>query len=133
MSNKLCVDCGIKCTGVRCRPCRNKLICKSPEERREYAAAWHRNKSYGMTQDDYYGFWNTQRGKCYICKIDLKRPSPRNGQCLQTVAVDHCHETGKVRALLCNGCNKGLGMFKDNLDNLKSAVLYLEIFNEKAV
>lgn len=41
--------------------------------------------------------------------------------------IDHCHETLKVRGLLCGLCNKGLGLFKDNMANLERAIAYLEV------
>ena len=56
-----------------------------------------------------------QNGKCLICEDDKK-----------TFAVDHCHKTGKVRGLLCTPCNTALGNLKDNIDNLKRAIIYLE-------
>ncbi len=40
--------------------------------------------------------------------------------------IDHCHDTGVVRGLLCFNCNGGLGQFKDNLTNMRNAVKYLE-------
>ena len=42
------------------------------------------------------------------------------------LVVDHCHKTGKIRGLICDSCNVGLGRFKDNIDNLKNAIKYLE-------
>ena len=59
-----------------------------------------------------------QQGKCAICNTQLQ------GGKLQ--AVDHCHTTDKVRAILCHGCNKGLGLFRDLPDSLRKAADYLE-------
>jgi hypothetical protein len=42
------------------------------------------------------------------------------------LSIDHCHNTGKVRGLLCDHCNKGLGLFKDNIDYLNKAIEYLK-------
>jgi hypothetical protein len=55
-----------------------------------------------------------QEGKCLICKKTGK------------LVVDHCHSTKKVRGLLCNNCNVGLGAFKDNCEFLSDAVIYLK-------
>lgn len=54
-----------------------------------------------------------QENKCAICKR-IKR-----------LAVDHCHDTGKVRGLLCNSCNRGLGLFQDRADVLEIAKIYI--------
>ena len=92
---------------------------------REY---YHNNKdtvkdtylqtNYGITLEDYNLLLEKQNEKCKIC----------NNECPtgKSLAVDHNHETGKVRGLLCKNCNIGLGMFFDNLDFLESAVLYLK-------
>lgn len=42
------------------------------------------------------------------------------------LVVDHCHSSNKVRGLLCNSCNKGLGFFEDNVERLSSAIKYIE-------
>ena len=61
----------------------------------------------------------SQDGRCAICRIpeeESKRP----------LVIDHCHKSGKIRALLCNSCNVGLGMFKDDPEFLRAAAEYLE-------
>jgi DNA-binding transcriptional MerR regulator len=74
--------------------------------------------NYGITLEDYNFLLEKQNEKCKIC----------NNECPtgKSLAVDHNHETGKVRGLLCKNCNIGLGMFFDNIDFLESAVLYLK-------
>lgn len=78
-----------------------------------------------MTLEDFEFYWLGQAGRCYICRIIMRRPERKQGQDLDVVAVDHCHKTGKVRGLLCNRCNKGLGFFNDNPELLLKAVSYL--------
>ena len=63
---------------------------------------------YGITQEDYDRMLVEQHGGCTICG------SPSPGPGLKNFSVDHDHETGKVRGLLCNPCNRGLGHFNDN-------------------
>jgi hypothetical protein len=58
--------------------------------------------------------------RCAICGSEETNNIKTN-----KMYVDHCHETGKVRGLLCNGCNSGLGHFKDSINNLKLAIEYL--------
>ena len=58
---------------------------------------------------------------CAICGTD----DPNFGH-VKTFSVDHDHETGKVRGLLCLHCNLGLGKFKDNSTNLRKAADYLD-------
>lgn len=57
----------------------------------------------------------TQSGKCLICNEIPKR-----------LVVDHCHTSGKVRGLLCDHCNTGLGRFKDSPELLMAAIRYLK-------
>lgn len=75
--------------------------------------------TYGITEQDYYRMIDDQDNKCLICGSG---PGGRWGQ----FDIDHCHDTGKVRGLLCHECNKGLGCFRDNKESLKKAIEYLE-------
>ena len=72
---------------------------------------------YGMSLKDYDKLLESQNGACRICG---QYPSE------VSLAVDHCHETGIIRGLLCNTCNTGLGMFKDSKDLLRKAIDYLD-------
>lgn len=76
-----------------------------------------RLKEHGMTLADYEDLLAKQKGQCAIC---FSLPSPRKRLC-----VDHCHKTGKVRGLLCDACNKALGLFRDDPHRLKTAQKYL--------
>lgn len=74
---------------------------------------------YGLTNDEISRILEVQNYKCKICRIsesELKRK----------LAVDHCHETGKVRGMLCGRCNTGLGMFRDNEKYLETSIKYLK-------
>lgn len=56
-------------------------------------------------------------GKCEICG---NPPGDIN------LALDHCHETGKLRGILCRKCNMGLGLLGDSLERIRKAIEYLE-------
>lgn len=81
--------------------------------------SWLRS-AYDIGLTEYERLYFNQQGRCAICdgKPDGERP----------LAVDHCHKTGKVRGLLCQRCNHGLGHFRDNLDLLSYAKNYLLSF-----
>lgn len=74
---------------------------------------------YGITLVDYERMLLEQGGACAIC----------GGTATGTLHVDHDHNTGAVRGLLCRDCNRGLGCLKDNLDALRQAIKYLEKAN----
>jgi hypothetical protein len=73
---------------------------------------------YGLTPEDLMHMHEQQGGVCLICK-----GPPKEGRNLD---VDHCHTTGKIRGLLCNNCNRGLGHFQDNPSFLLTAAEYLK-------
>ncbi len=83
--------------------------------------------THGCTYAKQEEMYIEQKGKCLICKADghikfLTRDSSNQGR----LVVDHCHTSGKVRGLICNACNIGLGVFKDNTETLRSAIKYLD-------
>ena len=75
------------------------------------------SKKYGLPEVEYVRMVKVQDNKCAVCKEQCA--SGRH------LAVDHCHESGKVRGLLCRSCNVGLGHFKDNPKLLLLAAKYL--------
>jgi hypothetical protein len=92
-----------------------------PEHRERELARdreWKRKKRfenvYGISLADYDVMLARQRGLCAICK-----------QSGQTLCVDHCHATGKVRGLLCSKCNSALGFCDDDPKRLWAAIAYL--------
>lgn len=88
-----------------CKPCAN-----------EYAKIRERNKRYGITSAQYDAIWAQQGGRCAICdEAEGKRQ----------LSVDHDHETGAIRGLLCMLCNMGIGALRDDPDRLAAAMAYL--------
>lgn len=79
-------------------------------------------KAYGITLAQKIEMLKSQNNKCDICSIELKS--------IRSAHVDHCHNTKKVRGILCTKCNPGIGYFQDNLDLLKSAMKYLKKWNK---
>lgn len=79
-------------------------------------------RKYNMSLQDYIDMYETQDGKCAICNRHHELFDKAKDQ----LVVDHDHDTGKVRKLLCNNCNTGLGMFKESTNLLKLASEYLE-------
>jgi hypothetical protein len=75
----------------------------------------NRLHKYGLTIDDYKKLYKAQNGKCAICSTSYKR-----------LCVDHSHDTGCVRGLLCKKCNFMVGFAEDNSIKLMLAMAYLE-------
>lgn len=80
--------------------------------------------------DDYNAMHEAQNGLCAICEKPNSQKSRTKGEICR-LAIDHCHNTGKIRALLCGACNKGLGHFKDDIYLLLTAIQYLQSHEHK--
>lgn len=80
---------------------------------------WRLQARYGLTWDDFVGHMVAQSGRCAIC-LTAFADGGKDGP-----YVDHCHEGGQVRGLLCRTCNLAVGQFGDDPDRLRQAALYL--------
>jgi hypothetical protein len=77
-----------------------------------------RRREYGITDSEFARILVDQGGVCAVCGTDnWGSKSPH---------LDHCHNSGQVRGILCGPCNTGLGMFQDDPDLLRAAIKYLE-------
>jgi len=76
-----------------------------------------------MSFEDYVSISKSQNDKCLIC--GQPETATYRGE-TKILCVDHCHTTGKVRGLLCNRCNKAIGLMEDSKELLQNAVNYLE-------
>lgn len=105
----------------RCRLCSKvwETEYRKSDESKRRKRYQHLRDMFGMSPEDYEKLIEEQNNQCKICG--------KNGKdCrYKVLVVDHCHATGKIRGLLCDRCNIGLGKFKDNLALLDSAAKYL--------
>lgn len=112
----------------QCVACSRRV--KYAYNKSEHGKRMNRNrellKSYGISIDQFEAMFRLANGKCEICNIELK---PK-GWSKDSVAIDHNHKTGKVRGILCNSCNRGIGHFFDDVDILNNSVKYLEKYAE---
>lgn len=93
--------------------------------RADQKAYWQKNrdsirykrvlKKYGLTELQVQQKLKDQDGKCAICQLPLQKPQ-----------IDHNHQTGKVRSLLCVQCNTMIGLAQESVSVLRAAVRYLE-------
>ena len=108
-----------------CRSCHNESIRKyqktHPEKRTPYnpeaARRCQLKKDFGLTVEEYNKMLEVQNGVCAICG----NTDPAGRQ----LAVDHDHDTGDNRGLLCGVCNPGIGYFRDDPELLEAAARYL--------
>lgn len=141
METKTCTVCGetkpLSDFGlIKGKPRHNCKSCKRIESRewyennkdkkKQYSQSYRHikkdqdlKKSYGISLETYNQMLVEQNYKCKICSVGQESLS-------RALCVDHCHTTGKIRGLLCDTCNRAIGLLKDNLDVLRSAITYLE-------
>lgn len=80
------------------------------------AGKGRRWNKYGITEETFNSMLLSQNYKCAICNLEFNGTTPD---------IDHCHNTNKVRGLLCSNCNRGIGLLNDNPIILSKAVEYL--------
>lgn len=108
----LCSECGSD-TPVRKRTDNGRWRCKTQIRRLS------RLQTYGLSDQEYQIQLLLQENCCAICGEEFTKEP----------CVDHNHDTGQVRALLCNLCNSGLGAFRENLEYLENAKLYVQAWD----
>lgn len=106
---------------------REKLIARGKTKRGtiEHKIKWRAfelRRKYGLTIEEYERRFAEQLGKCAICgESEHKGKDTR-----KFLHVDHCHATKRIRGLLCQNCNRGIGFFRDSPDRLAAAIAYLQ-------
>ena len=132
---KICTSCGENKTytdyskarygkggvAAKCKECFKILYKMRVEDDPDYVRNVKYKSRYGITIDDYNRMLEDQDHKCKICLAGEERGR---------LHVDHCHETGKIRGLLCHQCNNGLGCFHDSDSLLEHAIEYIREIEE---
>ncbi len=132
----LCKDCGDICFSrrkhPRCKPCDLVIRRENVEqEKRSYQREHAMKKKYGIDNDGFDCLWIAFKGKCGICEQQLSMPLPQRGQPRNVVVIDHDHESGNIRGLLCNSCNKAIGLLNDDPKLCKRAQIWLNYGENK--
>lgn len=113
-----CEWCGKLFTGKQktARHCSPECRQKAYDARNSEAVRWSRlHRLHGITKDDWFALVAKQNGLCAVCQIELT----------DDPVTDHCHDTGRVRGILCRKCNTGIGLLGDDPANLLRAYRYL--------
>lgn len=109
----------------RCKECDNEARKKWKENNPEKAKLSNRKKTlknkYGITIEEYNQLLKRQDFQCAICGTKTQKHSYQ-----KNFNIDHNHETGEIRGLLCTACNRGIGLLQDNPTILRKAADYLE-------
>ncbi len=107
----------------------NRCTSRYKREWSQENAKRHRDRAiqrrYGISGDEYRKMQAKQNNLCAVCNNPetTKKPS---SDLVRDLAIDHCHKTGKVRELLCSGCNTILGRVKEDIHVLYAAIDYLK-------
>lgn len=103
---------------LKCKDCHTRDAVRWARSNRRRTRDGRLRRAYGITIEQYDAMLEAQGGVCAICGAD---PGER------TLAVDHNHADGRVRGLLCDNCNNGLGRFQDDPELLLAAAQYLGV------
>lgn len=119
----------------RCKTCDYSAQKKYKKERylefREGRRKIQRKHRYGLTEEQFVEMLEGQQGLCACCGKILEDGWTRQHKHNKLV-VDHDHQTGFVRGLICTMCNKGLGLLGDSVEGLEKAIKYLRKSNKSS-
>jgi len=101
---------------------RRKAWQKMDTKRKGKRWGYHLSKTYGLSEAQYYTMLEEQNYACAICSLPVDEEEHYG-----KFVVDHCHNTGKVRGLLCNKCNLMLGNAKDDIRIMEAGIEYLKV------
>lgn len=132
---------------IRCKTCCNNSVRAWQQTHREKRKSWMRNwseknrekirrqsrknrrlREYGITDEQYIAMWESQKGRCAICKCKLRSEEDHvlgKNKSAKNQHVDHCHNSGKTREILCPRCNHVLGLIEDNVELMATMISYL--------
>lgn len=102
-----------------CTGCKNEMHSRWRKNNPNIVKEMNLKYSVGINLEEYNRLFGLQEGCCAICGIHQSKLKKR-------LAVDHCHETGEIRSLLCSKCNCGLGQYNDDIVLLEKAIKYLK-------
>ena len=122
----------IQIVGLKiCKDCKKELDISKFSSKKRIINSTHScmrcsnlKKCYGITSIEYDILLVNQNNVCGICELP-ESEKDKFGNIIN-LSVDHCHKTGVIRGLLCAKCNKALGLLNDDINLLKSAILYLK-------
>jgi hypothetical protein len=134
-TERVCNTCGVskpvsefhKPNKKDCKDCRNEARRGARQAENNYdPKTWKQSQkrdyqlrsNYGITLEEYNRNWSEQEGCCYVCGV-------HETVYKKSLAVDHNHETGQVRSLLCGKCNTALGQVDESIERLQALIDYL--------
>lgn len=130
MDTKTCPTCGIEqpianfyTQKRQCRICIRDHQRRFRAERPDYHHGRNLKQRYGITVDEYESLIANQNNACAICEVEIPDKLEYKGK--RRSVVDHNHETGEVRGILCLKCNLVLGHARENTTILYRAIVYL--------
>ena len=106
---------------------RKRRAAMTAQQRDELDRTNRRRRAHGVTAEEFLKMVKNQDQKCLICETPmmLKASNERGDKRTFLACVDHDHSTGKIRGILCNRCNRAVGMFGDDVNLMKKAIKYL--------
>lgn len=102
------------CKNIRMKISRKK----DPAKYKEYCKKSRTKRMYGISLNEARQIFTEQGSKCAVCEKMLMENKGWH--------IDHCHETNKVRGVLCHHCNTAIGLFGDDVKNMERAIKYLK-------